>query len=197
MRLSFSSRILVCLCVLSSPSLGQDAAASSDVVEFEEFDDESAFDQRVQVAPSPVRWDPMDRSTIESEIDALEDERDRKHSLGGPIATMAVGGGLALGGIYFLLTGAFFRSAGRAGGYGSSSTENTGSTFMTVGTVGLVGGGIMSIAGGAWLGSRIKKRRPYNQRIDDLEHQLDAYGSLHLQPLAGQGTLGLSIAGSF
>ncbi len=134
---------------------------------------------------------------LEDEVDRLEDERDERYSLGGPIAVMAIGGGLSLGGLVFLVQGLAIRGVVSASGTSGYGAGNVGSTLMVVGGIGMATGAGFLIGGGAWLGKRIQKRRPYNQRIDELESQADYYGSWRVQPLFGRSSLGLGVTSVF
>jgi hypothetical protein len=101
----------------------------------------------VAPAPAPVS-STEERMRLADEIDYLEDERDDRYSLGGPIALMAVGGGLTLGGLLFLAQGAALKSAATVGGSSASVGADTGSTLMGLGVMGLGFGGGFLIGGG-------------------------------------------------
>jgi hypothetical protein len=128
---------------------------------------------------------------IQDQIDDLVRQRDAQYSLGGPIAVVAVGGGFVVGGLLVAAYGAIFRSIDYYG------TLDEASRVMIVGGLGaaVLGAGALT-AGLVWLPNQIKKRRPYNERIDELENQLE-HGSLTLNPLVLRGGLGLSVAGAF
>lgn len=137
-------------------------------------------------------WSGADRQLIEDQIDELEDKRDEKYSLGGPIAATAVGGGLTVTGLFITLYGAVFSAAGSASSAygGSSSLERTGHTLIVGGlSVATVGAGFV-IGGLVWLNGRLAKRKPYNDQIDELENYLDR-AAYEVRPLIGEGTYGL------
>lgn len=146
--------------------------------------------------PSPLST-MEERMRLRDEIDYLEDERDDRYSLGGPIAIMSVGGGLTIGGLVLLAQGAVLKSTASVGGSVTSGVANTGSTLMALGATGLAVGGGFVIGGGVWLGKRIEKRGPYNEQIDALEEQIDYYGAVELAPMVENGSLGLALSGVF
>lgn len=150
----------------------------------------------VAPAPAPVS-STEERMRLADEIDYLEDERDDRYSLGGPIALMAVGGGLTLGGLLFLAQGAALKSAATVGGSSASVGADAGSTLMGLGVMGLGFGGGFLIGGGVWLSKRIEKRRPYNDQIEALDKQIDYYSALELKPMVENDSIGLALAGVF
>lgn len=156
-----------------------------------------------QVAPvvtsqAPSSFSKMDeRMLLREQIDSLEEERDERYSLGGPISIMAIGGGLTIGGLLFLAQGIALRSTASIGGSATSGVADTGSALMGVGALGLVTGGGFLIGGGVWLSKRLDRRRPYNEEIEGLESQIDFYGSVRVRPLVGNDRLGLGVTGVF
>lgn len=128
---------------------------------------------------------------IGNQIDDIADQRDDKYSLGGPIALIAVGGGVVIGGLVFAAYGALFRSIDYTG------TLDEASRVMIIGGLGAAVLGTGALTGGlVWLPNQIKKRRPYNERIDELENQLE-YGFLTVSPLLLRGGAGLSVYGAW
>jgi len=168
------------------------------VQEREVVQQEPAAPPRVAPIEQSGGWSGADRELIEQQIDDLEDKRDEKYSLGGPIATTAVGGGLTVTGLFITLYGAVFSAAGSASSAygGSSSLERTGHTLIVGGlSLATVGAGFV-IGGLVWLNGRLEKRKPYNDQIDELENYLDL-AAHEVRPLIGDGTYGLEWRVSF
>lgn len=161
----------------------------------------SAAPRQVAVVVSPPPPSPIssmeERMRLDEEIDYLEDERDERYSLGGPIALLAVGGGMTLGGLLFLAQGVALKSAASAGGTSTSGGADAGAALMGVGVMGLAFGGGFLAGGGIWLSKRVEKRLPYNKQIDALEEQIDYYSAVELKPMVQNGSLGLAVSGAF
>jgi len=101
---------------------------------------------------------------VNQRLDALERERS-SHRLGGPIATMAAGGGVVLAGLTFVYAGAL-RDFDL---YGDSSWHDdpkvhAGYALCAVGLVGVV-------AGVTWLARRIRVRKRNDGEIRDLRRR--------------------------
>lgn len=147
-----------------------------------------------EAGPTPAPYSGLtaaDRVMIGNQIDDIADQRDDKYSLGGPIALIAVGGGVVIGGLVFAAYGALFRSIDYTG------TLDEASRVMIIGGLGAAVLGTGALTGGlVWLPNQIKKRRPYNERIDELENQLE-YGFLTVSPLLLRGGAGLSVYGAW
>ncbi len=119
----------------------------------------------------------------------LENKLDET-SLGGPIATLAVGGGLAIGGAVFTLYGAVFEAVCTDDSYWGydSGTNCGGKALLIIGGTGLVVGATLATVGGVWLGSSIKKRRKLKRELDRRNYGFKPTYQVGLAPLStGQG----------
>jgi len=145
----------------------------------------------VASAPTDYGMTGADRMMLKESIDDIADERDAKYSLGGPIALLAVGGGFTIGGLVVAAYGAVFLSLDVYG------TLDGPGKVMIIGGLSAAALGAGGVVGGlVWLNKRIEKRRPYNERIEDLENQLE-YGAIYVQPLVLRNGAGLGLGGTF
>jgi hypothetical protein len=132
---------------------------------------------------------------INQRIDELDQERD-KHSLGGPITMMAIGGGSILVGAYLALFGLLMDDSCHSEFDNDCGTD--GDTLLTLGLLAGLGGGALLTGGAIWLPKKLKPRRELGAQIKLLEREREGIEMrLSIRPQLSRNSTGLRLLLTF
>ncbi|MGQ0507053.1 MAG: hypothetical protein ACT4TC_17235 [Myxococcaceae bacterium] len=176
-------RILLCVIALSSSAAFASFSAFS-IAERASFkgallDEAPPLHRAATLAPglrlaqadiSQLPVGSMTREQLRAEYSALDAARP---GLGGKIAMLAVGGVLAIVGLYPFFFGLVTLSASGVSGTSAATVNIVGAILLGVGVVLIVTGVILAIVGGIRLVAAIRERSRYGARMDEVQRQID------------------------